>query len=122
MPTVALPLQHGGSAAWEVPNLAPPRHHCGGRLRVKLSQDLEKSSRPHSPAHAHRHYNVPNASPLSFQESMTDHAGTRHPIGMTHRYRATATIEPVVWNFQPILAVQNLHSKNRKRLHTTSHK
>src|SRR3546814_5197957 len=77
--------------------LAPPRHHCGGRLRVKSSQDLEKSSRSHSPAHAHRHYNVPNASPLSFQESMTDQAGTRHPIGMTHRYRATADIEPVVW-------------------------
>src|SRR3546814_3665667 len=42
---------------------------------------------------------------------MTDQAGTRHPIGMTHRYRATADIEPVVWNFQPILAVQNLHRK-----------
>src|SRR3546814_3302648 len=53
--------------------LAPPRHHCGGRLRVKSSQDLEKSSRSHSPAHAHRHYNVPNASPLSFQERSEEH-------------------------------------------------
>src|SRR3546814_10980896 len=28
---------------------------------------------------------------------------------MTHGYRATADIEPVIRNFQPILAVQNLH-------------
>src|SRR3546814_659463 len=96
--------------------LAPPRHHCGGRLRVKSSQDLEKSSRSHSPAHAHRHYNVPNASPLSFQESMTDQAGTRHPIGMTHRYRATADIEPVVWNFQPIMARSEEHTSELQSL------
>src|SRR3546814_20823828 len=60
--------------------LAPPRHHCGGRLRVKSSQDLEKSSRPHSPAHAPPHYNLPHPSPPSLPDKIGN-APSRERIG-----------------------------------------
>src|SRR3546814_20847269 len=89
--------------------LAPPRHHCGGRLRVKSSQHLEKSSRSHSPAHAHRHYNAPTASPLSFQASWTAPSGTRHPLGTTHRNTSTHAYGTGVWTSNQTPGLNTYH-------------
>src|SRR5690606_23573605 len=85
---------------------------CAG----KWLQYLEQSRRAHAAPNAHGADDELGASALSFDQGMSDHPGARHTVRVTDRDGAAVDVEQLVWNAEPVTAINHLDCKGLVQL------
>ena len=67
--------------------------YCNVYAMVLGSQHFEEAGGAHSTANAHRDDYMSGATPLAFNERVSDQPRARHAIGMTDRDRAAIDVQ-----------------------------